>query len=591
MIISKKGSTSVFLMMTFISILLVIVMLTEVVSSTAARSYAMAIVELAGRSTLSNYNLALKEDYGLFGMLMDETELKDEFLYYAKQTMQPNSISKNRVRLLNLQLKNVEIECDEYSLTNCKVFEKQVMDYMKYRALGNVLMDLNGKKAQELLSRKQDDVDDLVKGTKELENATQLMQKIKPILSRYENDLDKTKKLEKSFQRWQKLKNSDDENSAKEASILEKHLFREWSKIQKIFRSIESQIDEVYYYYGDGVLFGESGKNIIQQIESIREEITFFLSISVDNLNDVFLKLKEEEGKTKRCNLNRQIQSYSNLKKDDKEKETKCLKNEAVIFYLPSQQMEQGSWSFCGLQSITDQADFLSEARNQFLLNQYIFHMFSTQMTKNCKKETFFQNEVEYLLFGEFQDAKNKRKAEQCIFGVRAAANLVYLYSNTQKQRELAAAAASITPGPEAVITQCVLATLWSCAEARNDLNILLEAGSIPFFKSDNSWALTLDSVLSGRNNKTVDKKAPNGLNYNQYLSLFLYCSRKEPILIRMMDLIQINLQGRYDREFLICNCKGGFLFHGEVWKKSILGEPKMIGVIRKGRMVMSYVY
>lgn len=591
MIRSKKGSSSVFFMITFISILLVIVMLTEVVSSTAARSYTMAILELAGRSTLSNYHLALKEDYGLFGMLMDETEIKDEFLFYSKQTMQPNSISKNKVRLLNLQLKNVEIECDEYSLTNCEFFEKQVMDYMKYRALGDVLMDLNSKKAQEVLGRKQDEVDDLVKETKELENTTQLMQKIKPILSRYENDLDKTKKLEKSFQRWQELKNSDAENSAKEASILEKHLYREWSRIQKMFRSIENQIDDVYYYYGDGVLFGESGKNIIQQIESIREEITYFLSISVDDLKAVFLKLKEKEGKTKRIHLNRQIQSYSNFKKDNKETETKSLQNEAVISYLPSQQMEQRSWSFCGLQSITDRTDFLSEARNQFLLNQYIFQMFSTQMTKNHKKETFFQNEVEYLLFGDFQDAKNKRKAEQCIFGVRAAANLVYLYSNTQKQRELAAAAASITPGPEAVITQCVLASLWSCAEARNDLNILLESGSIPLFKSDNSWALSLDAVLSGYNNKTIDRKASNGLSYNQYLNLFLYCSQKKSILIRMMDLIQINLQGRYDREFLLCNCKGGFLFHGEVWKKSILGEAKEIGLIRKGKMVMSYVY
>ncbi|WP_324823848.1 DUF5702 domain-containing protein [Sinanaerobacter sp. ZZT-01] len=587
--INKKGGASVFLMMAFVSILLVIVLLTEAISSSAARSYAMAVIELAGRSTLSNYNQSLKEDYGLFGISMEDEKIKEELLYYCEQTIHPTQESESVMKLINLQLKNFEVESDEYALTNCDVFENQIVDYMKYRVLGDILIDWSEKQADDIITQGQKQISDMAQGAEELEKAGQLMEKIKPVLLLYEDALDKTKKLEKVYQSWMELKDSDSENAAEEADKLKQRLFREWSSIQKTFYSIKKQVDEIKQYYGKGESFGENGENMMKQVYAIEEKIFYFLSVAVDDLEDVFMLLKEKEGKSKRSSFWKQIKKHSAFESDDKEQGNRILQNKSVIAYLPSQQMEQSIWEFNGFQS-DNKENFLTEAKNKFLINQYIFDVFKTQLTEQGR-DTFFENEVEYLLFGNFKDATNRKKAESRIFTVRASSNLIYLYSNPKKQKELAAAAASLTPGPEAVITQFVLAALWSSAEAKNDLKILLDSGSVPFFKDDDSWMLSLDSILSGKYGSTKKKEVSNGLNYSQYLSLFLFCSSKQVILVRMMDLIQINLQGRCNKGFLLCSCKGGFLLHGEVWKKRVLGKQGKLKMVRKGKVVVRHAY
>ncbi len=590
MVRSRRGGASVFLMMAFVSILLVIAVLTEAVSSYAARSYAMSVIELAGRSTLSNYNRNLKEDYGLFGVLMSDDEIQEEVLYYCEESITSKGKKDDTMQLMNLQMKNFRVESDEYVLTNGEIFEKQVIDYMKYRVLGDILADWSGREAEEVLSEKQNAVSGLLEKTEELEKATELMDKIKPVLTQYEDALDETKKLEKTYERWEELKMSDSENAAEAAAKLEERLNREWTRIKKTFQSIGRQADEIQEEYEKGNGFGESGKNMMQQLNQIQEKIKYFLSVSVGNLGDVFQSLEEEDGKGKRYPFWKRIkEALFSGSKNDNEKGRE-LKNQTVIEYLPSHQIEESGWEFKGLQAFLQKKDFLTEAKNKFLLNQYILAMFHTQLTEN-ERETFFENEVEYLLFGGFKDVENKKKAEASIFAVRSASNLVYLYSNPGKQRELVKAAAALTPGPEAIITQFVLASLWSCAEAKNDLNILLDSGSVPFLKDDDSWALSLDSVLSGKSSNGKVKDKSTGLKYEQYLELFLFCSSKQIILVRMMDLIQINLQERCNKDFLLSNCKGGFVLNGEIWKKKLLGRKEAGKLIRKGKVVVRHAY
>lgn len=601
MITGKRGTTSVFLMLTLVSMLLVIAILTEAVSGAAARSYGMAVLELAGRSTLSNYNCYLKEQYGLFGMNMDAEAIKEEVLYYCEETLQQDTQDGDFMNLLDIRLKGVEIECDEFSLTNCEIFEQQLVDYMKYRALGDVLTDFNGSDAERNLEEQQKSVNKLFQEKDELSNVTVLMKKIKPIYSQYETVLQETKKLERDWKRWQKIKRLETEDSVKKAMTLKKRLQRKWRKIQKNVKFIQQSIEETREFYGQGEGFGNSGKTMIDKLRGVDKEIRIFLEIDVENLDVAFSKLhKEEAGQKERISLKQRIKGYQELRfgsqsdfsnKNSQGERKGWLRNDAVKNQLPSVLMGETNWSFTDMDVFCDKKKLLIEMKNQFLVNQYIFHKFATSLTQEREEETFFNNEVEYLLFGRFQDQENKTKAKHSIFALRTASNLLYLYGSAEKQEQLAIAATSLTPGPGSVVTQFLLASLWSCAEANNDLKIILNGGRIPFFKSEKSWALSLNSVLSGAGMKTVDLDLTLGMKYEDYLNLFLFLSPRQTILLRMMDLIQINLQGRMDGGFLLCNCKGGFLLKGELWKQSIFGESKIGGVIRKGKVVMRHGY
>jgi hypothetical protein len=63
---SKKGSTSIFLTMILLSFLLIIGVFAEAAAGKASRTYANAVFDLAGRSILSEFDLNLKSDYGLY---------------------------------------------------------------------------------------------------------------------------------------------------------------------------------------------------------------------------------------------------------------------------------------------------------------------------------------------------------------------------------------------------------------------------------------------------------------------------------------------------------------------------------------------
>ena len=126
--------------------------------------------------------------------------------------------------------------------------------------------------------------------------------------------------------------------------------------------------------------------------------------------------------------------------------------------------------------------------------------------------------------------------------------------------------AAVLTPGPEAAVTQAALVLAWAAGEAANDVARLEKGGCVPLMKTDEDWMLSLEGVLENLfEGKVLEPENNDGLNYKGYLTLLLFFEDRQAKLIRVMDLIQINMKGNYDSGFSMAHSYAGFQLRGEI--------------------------
>ena len=99
----------------------------------------------------------------------------------------------------------------------------------------------------------------------------------------------------------------------------------------------------------------------------------------------------------------------------------------------------------------------------------------------------------------------------------------------------------------------------WTFAESVSDVNILLEGGRVPLFKSDSTWQLGLAEMLLFRGN--IGKKdCGEGLYYKDYLRMKLGMTDLKDKTLRFMDIIEMDIRRTEgNREFKIDHCLDTF--------------------------------
>lgn len=224
----------------------------------------------------------------------------------------------------------------------------------------------------------------------------------------------------------------------------------------------------------------------------------------------------------------------------------------------------------------------LQKLRSEFSLDQtaaraadirYIFTFFkhagSDEDAEKALGETFLQNEAEYIISGKADDARARKYVRRILTAVRNGLNLTYLYSCTEKREAALAAAEVLSPGPAAVLTQALILESWAFLEAQNDLRMLDAGEGVAIRKKDENWAISLENVLSAEFGSDTEDSAdgdpaaerrepfirpqnPEGQDYEDYLKLLTAALPQEIRVLRMMDLIQINLKYLYTGSFLL---------------------------------------
>ena len=225
-----------------------------------------------------------------------------------------------------------------------------------------------------------------------------------------------------------------------------------------------------------------------------------------------------------------------------------------IINSLPSKNKESTVNTSIILNRVR-RGDSLSSLANYAMVNNYIFKYFNNYVDYDeFKENTFFKNEVEYIITGKLDDERARKNVYNDLVALRNGLNLAYLYGCEEKLNMVRAIAELLTPGPEAEATAAMLLEMWAYAEAKNDLALLYDKKTVPLTKGDQNWALGFGSILfgdsSGKN--YVTPSCIEGIEYDKYLAILLATVSEKTRVLRIMDLIQINLKYAYCDYFLL---------------------------------------
>jgi hypothetical protein len=114
---------------------------------------------------------------------------------------------------------------------------------------------------------------------------------------------------------------------------------------------------------------------------------------------------------------------------------------------------------------------------------------------------------------------------------------------------------------PEAA--QEMVAGVWVSGETENDINLLEAGKKVSLFKSSAQWATQdIVGIWNGWTDGALSEPADgSGLDYEDYMRVLLFMLDRETKLLRMMDLMQINLKGTYAGDFLMREYYTGYRF------------------------------
>jgi len=254
----------------------------------------------------------------------------------------------------------------------------------------------------------------------------------------------------------------------------------------------------------------------------------------------------------------------------------RVLRNRQIIESLPSYSLgEEPSILDTVKTGLADWKYVFQNTSKNFLVNQYILLNFKNAQADLPDHSTFFNYEAEYILKGNYDDQKNKTLFRGDLLLLRNGINLATIYTNPQISEQVLAAANIISPGPASLLTQILIAEAWALAEAENDVRLLEHGRKVPIQKTQATWAIDLQGIIDGIDSGYIDTNATYGLDYQGYLQVFLFFENKNIKLTRMMDLIQINIQGNYDRTFLISEHQVGLAYENSINYFKIHGETE----------------
>lgn len=208
----------------------------------------------------------------------------------------------------------------------------------------------------------------------------------------------------------------------------------------------------------------------------------------------------------------------------------------------------------------------LDTSKNQAKLICYAQHVFP-YYTKSGKQH--FRYGLEYLVSGSQQEKDNLQGIISRLLVIRTVLNFAYVRSDVALQAESLATATEIAgalglPVLITAIQQTILLIL-SVEESLVDITALLAGKSVPIWKNATNFLMTYPEICSV--NKAIfqakAEKYSNGgkawrkgsLDYQQYLWLLLMMTSEKSLRLRTYDLIQDDLQVRFNATFSLEQC------------------------------------
>ncbi|MEI8215509.1 MAG: DUF5702 domain-containing protein [Eubacteriales bacterium] len=615
----KNGSIAVFLGIILISMLVIVSLFINLAGLYAGRSMAESSFTAAGRAVLSEFDKELFNDYGIFGLFSSEDEIKRNLYFYSSENLKQEP-SVDSIDCIKLNVNSINISNASHSLANIDLFENEIIELMKYRGIAVNLLDM------------ETNIKDLRDNAFEIqiiENSLSLFETIKAIdtiATKIAKSIKAITALEYKLYKSENMVNY--QNKMNIISIC-KELRKENQNLNVILASIPTEakrfrdslsIFKAFLAENSSEELKGAGLNIITQVEKAEKlvenlgqgKLVPINNVDIQNiklLTNIIIrigKITKENQQTynigkdliayKSCIpmlallvLDFDVNSETAKKNDIEEKKLQAanivktnniikgvvLRNESIINSLPSKdkgEIEINLLNQHALNNFKSKYKITSSIYKDLLISEYILEYFKNHMDKDrIKLETFFKNEAEYVLYGSMSDNSNLNYFRMNFMALRTSLNMIHIYTDNSKLGEVKALALLISPTPWVVATEFLIATVWASVEAAQDLEIIQNGGKVVLVKSQADWRIDFTSFLNGKQNKIKSLKNIKGLNYKDYLQLFLLLEGRNSKILRTMDLVQINMKGRYNKLFNIEEHYNGFDFTAKLSKEEVL--------------------
>ncbi len=196
-------------------------------------------------------------------------------------------------------------------------------------------------------------------------------------------------------------------------------------------------------------------------------------------------------------------------------------------------------------------------ARN-VLYNEYVLDKFKN-INSAKQNEEGLRYEVEYILSGKGSDRENLESVINKILLIREGMNVLAIVQDPVKMEEALSMATVIIgwSGIPLLITavQFLLVAMWAYGESIIDIRTMLDDGKVPVIKSTTEWNVSLEGLSQMALGRFVEgKKSNNGLSYKDYLRILLFMETSKKKYYRTMDIVQLNMQ-KINKNFYLNQC------------------------------------
>lgn len=197
-----------------------------------------------------------------------------------------------------------------------------------------------------------------------------------------------------------------------------------------------------------------------------------------------------------------------------------------------------------------------SHIKHRAELELYLFQHFNSALSVVREEETEYQNELEYIITGKDNDYQCLDTIAMKILLLRVPINVMAIKKDTVKQGEAATASGvicAILMQPELFeeIKEGILMA-WAFGESVADVKVLLQGEKVPLKKHSSNWNLSFHELFNIEGASVKGTK--EGMDYEDYLKLFLATMSEKKLYMRILDLMQLNIQRKYP-EFEIKDC------------------------------------
>lgn len=281
---------------------------------------------------------------------------------------------------------------------------------------------------------------------------------------------------------------------------------------------------------------GLEDRNVEEEKSSLDSEIQEYDGMEID--------IGEEEPYIFRVsnptdNLERQRRKgiLSLVLDEDSELSANAIQTEGLIMDRMSRgQINQGN---IAVEQLSEGEQLLE----RFLFQEYLLRYMGHYDEESDEDALRYQ--IEYLVSGENSDVDNFRTVLKRICTIREAANMLYLFSDSEKCGEaefVATLVCDLAMVPElAPVLEAAILMGWAYAESIYDVKTLIAGGRIPLVKDAETWHYSLENALSGTLDEQGDTGA--GISYEDYLRIFMMCTDRDILTARAMNMVEADIR------------------------------------------------